>query len=66
MRLINKSSGDPYFKDLFEKWWLYPLLFLTWFLPHNAYQYKDKDRTIQTKFEFDTHVLSDLGEKIPC
>lgn len=56
MRLINKSNGDQYFIDLFEKWWHYPLLFLTWFFPHKAYPYKEKDRTIPTKFKFDAKM----------
>lgn len=49
MNLRNKKTGDQYFVDLFEKWWHYPLLGLTWFLPNNAYPYKDKDRIIPTR-----------------
>lgn len=59
MNLRNKKTGDQYFVDLFEKWWHYPLLGLTWFLPNNAYSYKEKDRTTPTKFKFYTYVLSD-------
>lgn len=70
MRLINKSNGDQYFIDLFEKWWHYPLLFLTWFFPHKAYPYKEKDRTIPTKFKFNakmglaTGIIFILGDII--
>lgn len=56
MRLINKSNGDQYFIDLFEKWWHYPLLALTWFLPHKAYPYKEKDISIPVKFKFNAKM----------
>lgn len=52
MRLINKSNGDQYFIDLFEKWWHYPLLALTWFLPHNAYLLREKNTVEPQKIKF--------------
>jgi len=56
MRLVNKSSGEVYFMDLFEKWWHYPLLALTWFLPHKAYPYKEKYNSVPAKFKFDAKM----------
>ncbi len=56
MRLVNKSSGEQYFVDLFEKWWHYPLLALTWFLPHKAYPYIEKDSSVPVKTKFDAKM----------
>lgn len=56
MRLENKGNGDEYFIDLFEKWWHYPLLAFTWFLPHKAYPYKVKDGSVPAKFKFDAKM----------
>jgi len=56
MRLENKGNGDEYFIDLFEKWWHYPLLAFTWFLPHKAYPYKEKDGSVPAKFKFDAKM----------
>jgi len=61
MRIVNKSSGEQYFVDLFEKWWHYPLLALTWFVPHKAYPYKDKDSSVPVKFKFDTKMGLAMG-----
>lgn len=61
MRLINKSNGDQYFIDLFEKWWHYPLLALTWFLLHKAYPYKEKDISIPVKFKFNAKMGLAMG-----
>lgn len=52
MRLINKSNGDQYFIDLFEEWWHFPLLGLTWFLPHKAYLVREKNSSKPNKFRF--------------
>ena len=73
MRLINKSSGEQYFIDLFEKWWHYPLLALTWFIPHKAYPYKKNNNSIPVKFKFDfkmgivtglSFILADIARNL--
>jgi len=52
MTLKNKMSNEVYFIDLFEKWWHYPLLGLTWFLPHKAYKISVKNNSKPNKFKF--------------
>lgn len=52
MNLRNKKTGDQYFIDLFEKWWHFPFLGLTWFLPHKAYLLKNKNYSKPFKFRF--------------
>lgn len=54
MNLKNKNTGDQYFIDLFEKWWHYPLLGLTWFLPHKAYKISVNINNNSKKFKFST------------
>lgn len=73
MNLRNKKTGDQYFIDLFEKWWHFPFLGLTWFLPHNAYLLKNKNYSNPYKFKFSlgmgvatglSFILGDLIRKI--
>ena len=61
MQLVNKSSGEQYFIDLFEKWWQYPLLALTWFLPHKAYPIKQKENTAPVKVKFNAKMGLAMG-----
>lgn len=73
MNLRNKKTGDQYFIDLFEKWWHFPFLGLTWFLPHNAYLLKNKNYSKPKKFKYSlgmgiasglSFILGDLIRKI--
>ncbi len=73
MNLRNKKTGDQYFIDLFEKWWHFPFLGLTWFLPHNAYLLKYKNYSKPYKFRYSlgmgiatglSFILGDLIRKI--
>lgn len=50
--IVRNSNNKQYFVKLFEKWWHYPLLGLTWFLPHKAYLLKDIDYSKSTKSKF--------------
>ena len=52
MNLRNKKTGDQYFVDLFEKWWHYPLLGLTWFFPHKAYKISVNVNNKSNNFKF--------------
>lgn len=61
MQLVNKSNGEQYFIDLFEKWWHYPLLALTWFLPHKAYPIKQKVSSDPVKVKFNPKIGIAIG-----
>lgn len=61
MRLENKGNGEEYFIDLFEKWWHYPLLALTWFLPHKAYPIKQKENSAPVKVKFNAKTGLAMG-----
>ena len=50
--IVRNSNNKQSFVKLFEKWWHYPLLGLTWFLPHKAYLLKDIDYSKSTKSKF--------------
>jgi len=63
MILKNKTTEEQYFVGLYEKWWHYPLLGLTWFLPHKAYLLKEKDnpKPIKTKFSLGMGLATGLS-----
>lgn len=60
MLIKNKENGNQYFINLYEKWWQFPLLGLTWFFPHKAYLLKDIDNSkpIKTKFSVGMGIVT--------
>jgi len=63
MNIRNSITGDRYFIDLFEKWWHFPLLGLTWFLPHKAYLVtgKENSKPGNAKFGVGVGVATGFG-----
>ena len=37
MFIRDVETNEQYYFDLYDKWWHYPLLGLSWFFPHKAY-----------------------------
>lgn len=57
MIIKDQDSNEQYFLDLYEKWWHFMLLGLSWFLPHRAYLHSKKVRVV----EFEKKRKGDIG-----